>query len=44
MIAKKVGKLRCGILQINGEKLIVTLENVKYGLELWINCLESEKL
>jgi hypothetical protein len=27
-IAKKVGKLRCGILQKNGEKLIVTLENV----------------
>jgi hypothetical protein len=29
MITKKVGKLRCGILQKNGEKLIVTLENVK---------------
>jgi hypothetical protein len=37
LIAKKVGKLRCGILQKNGEKLIVTLENVKYVPELWIN-------
>jgi hypothetical protein len=37
MIAKKVGKLRCGILQKNGEKLIVTLENVKFVLELWID-------
>jgi hypothetical protein len=30
MIAKKVGKLRCGIQKKNGEKLIVTLENVKF--------------
>jgi hypothetical protein len=30
MTVKKVGKLRCGILQKNGEKLIVRLENVKY--------------
>jgi hypothetical protein len=37
MIAKKVGKLRCGILQNNGEKLTVTLENMKYVPELWIN-------
>jgi hypothetical protein len=37
MIAKKVGKLRCGILQINGEKLIVTLENVKFVPESWMN-------
>jgi hypothetical protein len=44
MIAKKVGKLRCGIPQKNGEKLIVALENVKYVPELWINFLASEKL
>jgi hypothetical protein len=37
MIAKNVGKLRCGILQKNGEKVIVTLENVKLIPELWIN-------
>jgi hypothetical protein len=30
IIAKKVGKLRCGILQKNGEKLIVKLENLKF--------------
>jgi hypothetical protein len=36
MIAKKVGKLRCGILQKNGEKQIVTLENLKFVPELWI--------
>jgi hypothetical protein len=43
MIAKKVGKLRCGILQKNGEKLIVTLENVKYVPELWINLFSIGK-
>jgi hypothetical protein len=30
MITKMVGKLRCGILQKNGGKLIVTLENIKF--------------
>jgi hypothetical protein len=43
MIAKKVGKLRCGILQKNGEKLIVTLENVKYVAKLWINLFSIGK-
>jgi hypothetical protein len=43
MIAKKVGKLRCGILQKNGEKLIVTLENVNYVPELWINLFSIGK-
>jgi hypothetical protein len=37
MIAKKVGKLRCGTPQKNGEKLIITLENVKFVPESWIN-------
>jgi hypothetical protein len=37
MIAKKVGKLRCGIRQKNCEKLIVTIENLKYVPELWMN-------
>jgi hypothetical protein len=43
MIAKKVSKLRCGILQKNGEKLIVTLENVKYIPESWINLFSIGK-
>jgi hypothetical protein len=43
MIAKKVGKLRCRILQKNGDKLIVTLENVKYVPELWINLFSIGK-
>jgi hypothetical protein len=34
MIAKKVGKLRCGILHKNVEKHIVTLENLNYVPEL----------
>jgi hypothetical protein len=37
MIAKNVGKLRCGILQKNGEKVIVTFENVKFVPRLRIN-------
>jgi hypothetical protein len=37
MIAKNVGKLRCGILQKNGEKVIFTLEDVKFVPGLWIN-------
>ena len=36
MIAKKIRK-RCVILQQNGERLIVTLKNVKFVPELWIN-------
>jgi hypothetical protein len=39
MIVKKFGKLRCEILQKHGEKLIVTLENVKFVPESWINLL-----
>jgi hypothetical protein len=43
MIAKKVGKLGCRILQKNGEKLIVRLENVKFVLELWIYLFSIRK-
>jgi hypothetical protein len=43
MIAKKVGKLRCGILQKNGEKLIIKLESVKFVPELWINLFSIGK-
>jgi hypothetical protein len=44
IITKKVGKLRFGILQKNGEKLIVTLENMKFVPELWMNLFVSEIL
>ena len=37
MMVKKIGKLRCEILQKNGEKLIITLQDVKYVPDLWIN-------
>ena len=43
MLAKKIGKLRCGVLQKNGEKLIVTLENVKFVPDLWINLFSIGK-
>jgi hypothetical protein len=43
MIVKKVGKLRCGILQKNGEKLIVTLENVNFNPEFRINLFRIGK-
>jgi hypothetical protein len=43
MIAKEVGELRCEILQKNGEKVIVTLENVKFVPELWINLFSIGK-
>jgi hypothetical protein len=43
MIAKKFGKLPCGILHKNGEKLIVTLENVNFVPELRINLFSIGK-
>jgi hypothetical protein len=43
MIAKNVGKLRCGILLKNSEKLIIMLENVKYVPKMWINLFSIGK-
>jgi hypothetical protein len=43
MIAEKMGKLKCGILQKNCERLIVTLKNVKFVPELWINLFRIGK-
>ena len=43
MLAKKMGKLRCEILQKNGEKLIVTLQDVKYVPDLWVNLFSIGK-
>jgi gag-polypeptide of LTR copia-type/Zinc knuckle len=39
MTATKMGKLRCEILQKNGESLVVTLEDVKFVPDLWVNNL-----
>ena len=43
MMAKKIGKLRCEILQKNGEKLVITLQDVKYVPDLWINLFSIGK-
>jgi hypothetical protein len=43
MTATKMGKLRCQILQKNGESLIVTLEDVKFVPDLWINLFSIGK-
>jgi hypothetical protein len=37
MIATKTGKLRCEVLQKNGESLVVTIHDVKFVPDLWIN-------
>jgi hypothetical protein len=38
-----MGKLRCEILQINGENLVVTLEDVKFVPDLCINLFSIGK-
>jgi hypothetical protein len=43
MIAEKEGKLRCEILQKNGESLTVTLEDVKCVWTLWVNLFSIGK-
>lgn len=43
MMAKKIIKLRCEILQKNGEKLIVTLQDVKYVPDLWVDLFSIGK-
>jgi hypothetical protein len=43
MTATKMGKLRCEILQKNGESLVVTLEDVKFVPDLWINLFSIGK-
>jgi hypothetical protein len=43
MTATKIGKLRCEILQKNGESLVVTLEDVKFVPDLWINLFSIGK-
>jgi hypothetical protein len=43
MTATKMGKLRCQILQKSGESLVVTLEDVKFVPDLWINLFSIGK-
>jgi hypothetical protein len=43
MIATKIGKLRYEILQRNGESLIITLQDVKFVPDLWINLFSIGK-
>jgi hypothetical protein len=43
MTATKMGKLRCRILQKNGQSLVVTLEDVKFVPDLWINLFSIGK-
>jgi hypothetical protein len=37
MVATKIGDLKCDIIQVNGSKFEVTLKEVKYVTELWVN-------
>jgi hypothetical protein len=43
MTTTKMGKLRCEILQKNGERLVVTLEDVKFVPDLWIYVFSIRK-
>jgi hypothetical protein len=42
MIAKKIGNVQWGMLQKNGEKLIVKLENIDCVPESWINSMHRK--
>jgi hypothetical protein len=39
MLATKVGSLKCRIIQVDGSGVDITLHEVKYVPELWINLL-----
>jgi hypothetical protein len=43
MTATKMGKLQCEILQKNDERLVVTLEDVTFVPDLWINLFSIGK-
>jgi hypothetical protein len=36
-VATKVGDLKCEVTQVNGSKFEVTLKELKYVSELWVN-------
>ena len=43
MIAAKVGSLKCKVIQVDGSSLDVTLHEVKYVPELWVNLFSINK-
>jgi hypothetical protein len=43
MKAIKVGSLKCHVIQLNGSSVDVTLEEVKYVPELWVNLFSISK-
>jgi hypothetical protein len=43
MMATKVGSLKCNIIQLNGSSVDVTLKEVKYVPELWVNLFNISK-
>jgi hypothetical protein len=44
MTATKVGDLKCKVIQLDGSSLDVTLYEVKYVPELWINLFSLNKV
>jgi hypothetical protein len=43
MAATKFGSLKCCIIQVDGSRLEITLHEVKYVLELWVNLFSINK-
>jgi hypothetical protein len=43
MKAIKVGSLKCHVIQLNGSSVNVTLKEVKYVPELWVNLFNTSK-
>jgi hypothetical protein len=43
MKANKVGSLKCHVIQLNGSSVDVTLKEVKYAPELWVNLFSISK-
>jgi hypothetical protein len=43
MKAIKVGSLKCHVIQLNGSSVNVTLKEVKYVPELWVNFFQHQQ-
>ena len=43
MMATKVGSLKCRIIQVDGSGIDITLHEVKYVPELWVNLFSINK-
>jgi hypothetical protein len=44
MKAEKVGKIRICVIQCNGRKFQITIENVKFMPDLWVNLFSINKV